>query len=88
MSVSMRLKRFGTKMRPYYRVVIQDSRTANVGKTIDEIGFYRPVETENQIEFDKEKVEKWLINGAQPTATVRGLLNKQGIKVSRKPSQE
>lgn len=88
MSVSMRLKRFGSKKRPYYRVVIQDSRSANVGKTIDEIGFYRPVETENQIQLDKEKDQDWLLKGAQPSPTVKGLLNKQGIQIARKTVQE
>lgn len=88
MSVSMRLKRFGTKMRPYYRVVIQDSRTATAGKTIDEVGFYRPIDAENQIQLNKEKVQQWLLKGAQPSPTVKGLLNKQGIAVLRKPVQE
>jgi small subunit ribosomal protein S16 len=84
----MRLKRFGSKMRPFYRVVIQDSHSANVGKTIDEIGFYRPIDAENQIQLDKEKVQAWLLKGAQPSPTVKGLLNKQGIAIVRKPSQE
>ncbi|MBO4387857.1 MAG: 30S ribosomal protein S16 [Spirochaetales bacterium] len=88
MSVSMRLKRFGSKKRPYYRVVVQDSRTAPKGKTIDEVGFYRPIDADNQIQLNTEKVQDWLAKGAQPSPTVKGLLNKQGIAVNRTPVQE
>ncbi|MFA7108579.1 MAG: 30S ribosomal protein S16 [Sphaerochaetaceae bacterium] len=87
MSVSMRLKRFGSKKRPYYRIVIVDSRSANSGKSIEEIGFYHPVEAENQVKINEEKAISWLEKGAQPSATVKALLNKQGIQVTRK-SQE
>ena len=87
MSVSMRLKRFGSKKRPYYRIVIVDSRLANSGKSIEEIGFYHPVEAENQVKINEEKAISWLEKGAQPSATVKALLNKQGIQVTRK-SQE
>jgi len=83
----MRLKRFGSKKRPYYRIVIVDSRSANSGKSIEEIGFYHPVEAENQVKINEEKAISWLEKGAQPSATVKALLNKQGIQVTRK-SQE
>jgi len=83
----MRLKRFGSKKRPYYRIVIVDSRLANSGKSIEEIGFYHPVEAENQVKINEEKAISWLEKGAQPSATVKALLNKQGIQVTRK-SQE
>ena len=76
--VKIRLKRLGTKKRPYYRIVVQDVREPRNGKTIDEVGIYQPIETaETQISFDADKVRNWLGKGAQPTDTVRRLLNKK-----------
>ncbi len=78
MSVKIRLKRLGAKSRPYYRIVVQDSREPRGGKTIDEVGIYHPIEAEDkQIAFDAEKVRSWLDKGAQPTPTVRKILNKK-----------
>ena len=84
MSTTMRLKRFGTKKRPYYRVVVQDSRLATSSKTIDEVGTYRPVEAENQLTLNEEKVKEWLGKGVVVSDTVRDLLNSQGIQINRK----
>ena len=76
--VKIRLKRLGTKKRPYYRIVVQDVREPRNGKTIDEVSIYHPIETaEKQISFDADKVRNWLGKGAQPTDTVRRLLNKK-----------
>jgi ribosomal protein S16 len=78
--VKIRLKRIGAKKRPFYRVVVQDAREPRNGKTIDEVGLYQPVSpSENQISFCEEKVRNWLSKGAQPTDTVRRLLNKMKI---------
>ncbi len=76
MSVKIRLKKFGSKKRPYYRIVVQDVREPRDGKTIDEVGIYHPIEAEeHQISFDADKVRSWLDKGAQPTDTVRRLFN-------------
>lgn len=76
--VKIRLKRIGTKKRPYYRIVVQDAREPRNGKTIDEVGIYHPIEVaEKQISFNADKVRSWLNKGAQPTDTVRHLLNKK-----------
>lgn len=84
MSTSMRLKRFGSKQRPYYRIVVMDSRQANKSRTLAEVGQYHPVENkENQVVLDVVAVKDWLQKGAQPSATVRSLLNKQGVTVTR-----
>ena len=84
MSTSMRLKRFGSKQRPYYRIVVMDSRQANKSRTLAEVGQYHPVENkENQVVLNVEAVQEWLSKGAQPSATVRSLLNKQGVTVNR-----
>lgn len=88
MSVSMRLKRFGTKKRPYYRVVIMDSHRAISGKVIDEIGLYHPVEAEDkQIEIDADKAVDWIAKGAVPSTTVKGLLNRKGISLAPSKAQ-
>ena len=84
MSTTMRLKRFGTKKRPYYRVVVQDSRLATSSKTLDEVGTYRPIESENQITLNEDKVKAWLEKGVVVSDTVKGLLNSQGIQIQRK----
>lgn len=82
MSVKMRLKRFGTKKRPYYRIVVMDSRTARDGKSLDEIGYYHPIEAEDrQVVIREEQARKWLDRGAQPSETVRKLLNRKSIHV-------
>ena len=78
--VSIRLKRFGAKKRPYYRIVVMDNRAARTSDTT-----YHPVEAEDrQVTLDKEKVESWIAKGAQPSATVKKILNKQGVSLSRK----
>jgi len=79
-SVRIRLKRFGAKARPYYRIVVMDSRSARDSKTIDEIGYYHPIEAEDkQISINEAKVREWLAKGAQPSDTVRSLLNKKAF---------
>lgn len=76
--VKIRLKRMGTHKRPFYRVIVADSRTPRNGKFIEEIGTYDPLKDPDEINIDKERAEKWLSTGAQPTDTVRALLKKSG----------
>jgi len=82
MSVKIRLKRFGSKKRPYYRIVVMDGRSPRDGKTIDELGHYHPIEAEDrQIRFDEEKARSWLERSATPSDTVRKIFNKKGLCV-------
>lgn len=82
MSVKIRLKKFGAKARPFYRIVIMDSRSPRDSRTIEEIGLYHPIEAEgSQIRIDEERAKFWLARGAQPSDTVRSLLNKKNIQV-------
>lgn len=82
MSVKIRLKRFGTKKRVYYRMVVIDSRAARDGRTLEEVGQYHPVEAEDkQIVLDADKIKAWIAKGALPSQTVKKLLNKQNISV-------
>jgi small subunit ribosomal protein S16 len=80
MSAKIRLKKFGTKKRPYYRIVVMDTRAPRDGKTIEEVGYYHPIETEDkQILFDAEKVRSWVNKGAIVSDTVRKILNKKNF---------
>ncbi len=82
MSVRIRLKRFGTKRRPYYRIVVMDSRSPRDGRAIEEVGFYHPIEIEEkQIQVKEERVRDWLNKGAQPSDTVRKLLNNINFRI-------
>ena len=82
--VKIRLARGGSKKRPYYHVVIADSRMKRDGRNIEVIGFYNPMIEENQFKLDEEKVLYWYKRGAQPTDTVRSLIKKQGIELTTK----
>ncbi|MGP1496497.1 MAG: 30S ribosomal protein S16 [Treponema sp.] len=76
--VKIRLKRFGKQKRPYYRVVVQDSRKPRDGKCIEEIGTFMPVEAEEkQVKIDLERANYWIGVGAQPTDIVAKLMNIQ-----------
>lgn len=74
--VKIRLARVGAKKAPFYHIVVADSRKARNGKIIEQIGTYDPMTDPATIVLDNEKVEKWIKNGAQPTDTVRALINK------------
>ena len=72
--VRIRLKKMGSKKRPYYRIVVQDSRKPRDGTTIEEIGIYHPIEAEDkQIAFNEERARYWIGVGAQPSDTVKKL---------------
>ena len=79
MAVKLRLKRMGSKQKPFYRVVAADSRSPRDGRFLETVGTYDPVKKEESITIDEEKALKWLNNGAQPTDTVKNLLTKKGI---------
>ena len=74
--VKMRLRRMGAKKAPFYRIVVADSRYPRDGRFIEEVGYYDPMTNPATIKLDNEKVEKWLANGAQPTETVKSIINK------------
>ncbi|MDR3283990.1 MAG: 30S ribosomal protein S16 [Treponema sp.] len=80
--VKIRLKKFGTKKRPYYRIVVQDSHKPRDGETIEEIGIYHPIEAEDkQIAFNADRARHWISVGAQPSDTVRKIFNKKNFTV-------
>ncbi len=79
MAVKLRLKRMGSKQKPFYRIVAADSKSPRDGKAIEEIGTYNPITTPAEITVNNELAKKWLSNGAQPTDTVRSLLKQAGV---------
>lgn len=79
MAVKLRLKRMGSKQKPFYRVVAADSKSPRDGRFIETVGTYNPIKQPAEVKIDEEKAIKWLKNGAQPTDTVKALLSKNGI---------
>jgi small subunit ribosomal protein S16 len=69
----------GRKKRPFYRIVVADSRARRDGRFIDIVGYYNPLLNPAEVKIDEEKAMKWLSVGALPTDTARSLLSKQGI---------
>lgn len=78
----MRLTRFGAKKRPFYRIVVVDSRGKRDGKYIDQIGYYDPMKNPAEVKIDEEKAKAWLDKGGIPSTTVRNLFNKANIPVT------
>ncbi|MBQ6817102.1 MAG: 30S ribosomal protein S16 [Bacilli bacterium] len=83
MAVKLRLKRMGSKQKPFYRIVAADSRSPRDGRFIETVGTYNPIKQPAEVNIDEEKANKWLNNGAQPTDTVKALLSKAGILAKR-----
>ena len=77
--VKIRLMRMGATKRPFYRVVVADSRSPRDGRFIENIGKYHPMEDPSLIEIDEDRALYWLRQGAQPTEQARALLKVRGI---------
>jgi len=77
--VKIRLKRMGAHKKPFYRIVVADSRTPRDGRFIEEIGYYDPMKKPADVKIDEEKAKKWMSTGAQPTETVKRLFKNSGI---------
>ena len=80
MAVVLRLKRMGTKKKAFYRIVATEKTNPRDGRFIEEIGYYDPKKNPPVIKVEKERALYWLKNGAKPSATVKDLIRKQGIK--------
>lgn len=77
--VKLRLQRFGSKRKPFYRVVAADARKPRDGRYLEIVGVYDPTKEPTYVNIDSEKALKWLQSGAQPTETVKNLFSKAGI---------
>ena len=78
MALKIRLKRIGAKKKPFYRIVVADSKSPRDGRFIEELGSYDPLKDPAEIIVDNEKAAEWIKGGAKPTDTVRALLKKSG----------
>lgn len=76
MAVAIRLNRQGSKDRPYYKIVVVDSRARRDGRYIEQVGSYDPMKEGVNYTINLEKVDKWLANGAQPSETVNPMIRK------------
>src|ERR671912_1337856 len=82
MSLKIRLTRAGAKKRPYYRIVVADSRSPRDGRFIDKVGTYDPMKPKDdagRIILESEKIQAWLAKGAQPTDRVLRFLDAAGL---------
>ncbi len=79
MAVKIRLKRMGAKKKPYYRIVVADSRSPRDGRFIEQLGYYNPNTNPSDVKINEELAKKWLGNGAQPTSIVAKLFKDAGI---------
>jgi len=76
--VKIRLARHGARKKPFYRIVVADSRSPRDGRFIDQLGFYDPTQNPAVVQLKKDRLAKWLQEGAQPTDTVAQLIKKAG----------
>ena len=76
MSVVIRMKRAGAKKRPFYRVVVADSRFARDGRYIEQLGYYDPLTDPAKFQIDTGKFEKWILRGARPSESVEVMMAK------------
>ena len=79
MSIKIRLRRIGAKKRPFYRLVVADTRSPRDGKFIEILGTYDPMTDPVKRNVDQEKDKAWLQNRARPADTARDFLNDQGL---------
>ncbi len=83
--LTIRLRRVGAKKRPFFRVVVTESREQRDGKFVEVVGHYYPRATPAQVNLDRERVTYWLSKGARPSETVRSLIKRQ---LSAEPAAE
>jgi len=76
MAITLRLARYGTKKRPFYRIVAADTRARRDGRFLEQVGTYDPTAEPPAVSLDRERITHWRGVGAVPSETVRGLLNR------------
>lgn len=83
MPVKIRLTRRGRKKLPIYDIVVADSKSPRDGRFIEKLGTFNPLVNPAMVELNDEKTLQWVLNGAQPTDTVRNLLSERGIMLKK-----
>ncbi len=77
--VVLRLSRQGAKKRPFYRIIVTDSRAPRDGRRLEQVGTYDPSQNPARVQFEQEKLEQWIRRGARPSLTVAQLMKRSGI---------
>jgi small subunit ribosomal protein S16 len=79
LAVKFRLSRYGSKKKPYYRIVVADTRSPRDGRFLERVGSYDPLKDPAQVTLDREKIKAWYEKGVRPTDTVKNLFDREGI---------
>jgi len=77
----IRMRRVGAKKKPYFRVVVTEARSAREGRSLEVLGHYHPAAQPETLELDRQRLQHWLTLGAQPSDTVRTLLERNPPRV-------
>jgi small subunit ribosomal protein S16 len=88
MAVVIRLRRAGSKKRPFYHMVVADSRMRRDGRFIEKVGYYNPLPRQEEISFDEERIEAWVSKGAQMSTTVERLVKRKQRGVTGPSTKE
>lgn len=75
--LSIRLTRRGAKKKPFYRIIVTEKRSKRDGRFIENVGYYDPCRTPADVKIDRERLNYWIERGAQPSETVRSLMNRK-----------
>jgi small subunit ribosomal protein S16 len=86
--LAIRLRRTGSKKRPFFRVVVTDSRTARDSSFVEVLGFYNPRTKPETLRLDRERLDHWLKSGAQPSDTIRTLVARMPPAETPTPATE
>lgn len=78
MAVRIRLTRMGRKKKPFYRIVVANNEAKRDGRFLDVVGTYDPMQEPAAVTIDRDKLNHWIGQGAEPTVTVRNLIKKHG----------
>jgi len=79
MAATIRLSRHGAKKRPFYRIIVTDSRAPRDGRRLEQVGTYDPSQNPPRVQFVQDKLEHWLRLGARPSLTVAQLIKRSGL---------
>ena len=77
--VTIRMARGGAKKKPFYNIVVADSRNPRDGRFIERVGFYNPVSKPSEVRLEKERIQHWLKQGAKASETVARILKAEGL---------
>ncbi len=75
--LSIRLTRMGAKKRPFYRIIVTEKRSKRDGRFVESVGYYDPCPNPADVKINRERVKYWIERGAQPSETVRSLINRK-----------